>query len=731
MSHPEEKSVNTAINTPRNDLESLITGSDNSPAAIRAVLNKFASSRIFAVTDKPWDGRSMPGRDMRLLFVSDGSNQQQAMLALFTAARHTHGVTTGDHPFKNVVEVDATWALLGVAENVGVLINPNSTEALSFRIGPAVAAELKKYAEDRLRARMSWAKPAQETATYGAEKPFIAQVRDLVANNDLPGARATIEQVLAMSPADYHALQLAGEIAIEQYRNQEARDYFSAAIQVAPDRAAKAASLSGLGQALTWLGEFEAAEDVLRQAILADSGVPGPLRALAEAKAEKGEVHEAIELFRRLTVLLPQDVSLYIRIGDLLRDTGQSEEAVKLYDTALGVKPGHAPAHFNKGVALHALGRMEEAMACYRKAHEAGPWQAGFYRITSMKKFASADDPDIEHLRPRTIDNDSNNTLMRIDAHFSLAKAYDDLGDYAKAFQHLKQGNDLKRTKVEFSADEQRMTFAKIIALFTPGFMERFKERQKSAARPIFVLGMPRSGTTLLEQMLAGHPDIYGAGELSAMQTIATQTGAVWGKRGDRFPGTDEELRADFANATTRYDRLTGYLPRGERRLTDKMPQNFLFVGLMELMFDDYTVIHCRRHPVASGLSSYQHLFNENSVAFSYKLPELAEYYTLYAALMAHWHKLLPGRILDVDYEEVIADPETQIRRALSHAGLEFDPACLDYQSLDRPVYTSSNTQVRQPLYKSSIEKWKHYEPYLQPLIEGLGDLAKGWPKAE
>ena len=723
--------MNTAVNTSQNELESLITGSDNSPASIRAILNKFASSKIFAVTDRPWDGRSVPRPDMRLLMVTDGANHQQPMLALFSAGQYAHGVIAGDHPFKHVVEVDAAWALLGVAENVGILINPNTTDAPAFRIGSGVAAELKKYAEDRLRARTSRPRPAPGPANAEAEKPFVAQVRALIADDDLPGARAAIENVLAISPADYHALQLAGEIAIDQYRNHVAEAYFSAAIKVAPDRAAKAASLSGLGQALTWLGQYDAAEDVLRQAILADSRLPGPLLALAEAKAEKGEVHEAIELLRRLTALLPQDVTLYVRIADLLREIGQSEEALALYDVAIGIRPSYAPAHFNKGVALHALGRLEDAMISYRKAHEDGPWQAGFYRIASLKKFTSAEDPDIAHLEPRTADNGSNNLLTRMDAHFSLAKAYDDLGNYAKAFEHLKQGSALKRTQVDFSVDEQRNTFAKLIALFTPAFMRRFKERQKSAARPIFILGMPRSGTTLLEQMLSGHPDIYGAGELSAMHTIALEMGAVWGRRDDRFPGTDEELLADFARATAGYDRLTGHLPRGTRRLTDKMPQNFVFIGLMELMFDDYTIIHCRRHPMATAFSCYEHVFNEKSIAFSYDLGEIAEYYKFYAAMMAHWHKLLPGKILDVDYEDVISDPETQLRRVLSHAGLEFDPACLDYQALDRPVFTSSNTQVRQPLYKTSVEKWKHYEPYLQPLIEGLGDLAKGWPKAD
>jgi hypothetical protein len=161
------------------------------------------------------------------------------------------------------------------------------------------------------------------------------------------------------------------------------------------------------------------------------------------------------------------------------------------------------------------------------------------------------------------------------------------------------------------------------------------------------------------------------------------------------------------------------------------MPQNFLFIGLIDLMFEDCTIINCRRNPVASGLSGYQHVFNKENMPFSYDLGEIAEYYKLYAGLMQHWHKLLPGKILDVDYEAMVSDPEAQLRRVLDHAHLEFDPACLDFHSLDRPVYTASATQVRKPLYDTSVEKWKNYEPYLQPLIAGLGDLAKGWPKAK
>ena len=719
--------MNTVARTPQTELESLIAASDNSPAAIRAILSKLSVSRVFAVTDKPWDGRSIPRSDMRLLMVTDGENHQQPMLALFSAAQHAQINTAGDHPFKNVVEVDAAWALLGVSDNAGILINPNATDVSMFRIGPAVAAELKKYAEHRMQSFVNRPKATVAEST----KPFVTEVRELIANGDFDQARALIDKILAAAPNDNDALQFAGEIAIEERRNGDALNYFTAAINTAPNRAAAAASMSGLGQALTWLRQYDQAEKTLLQAMQLDPQIIGPLRSLAEVKVEKGEIVEAIEMFRRLTAVAPRALDLYLKIAELLVDSGQAEEALAVYDTAISLDSGHAWTHFNKAVALQALGRAEEAKTLYLKARELGPKQVGFYRLTGLKKYKSTDDPDIAAIMENTKGTDEDSLFARIDARFSLYKIYDDLGDYPQAFENLKLGNELKRSQVDFSLERQHEYFAKLIALFTPGFMGRFRERQKSSARPIFIIGMPRSGTTLMEQMLAGHKEVFGAGELSIMQIIALNMGSVWSERGDRFPGTDEELLADFARATARYDRLTQHLPRGTRRLTDKMPQNFVFAGLIDLMFDDYTIIHCRRNPIATGFSCYEHIFNKNNMPFSYDLAETAGYYKLYVALMEHWHKVMPGKILDVNYEDVVADQENQLRRVLDHCRLEFDPACLDFHTLDRPVQTASASQVRQPLYDSAVEKWKRYETQLQPLIEGLGDLAKGWPKTQ
>lgn len=719
--------MNTVARTNPIELETLIADSDNSPAAIRNILGKLTASRISVVTDHPWDGRSFPRSDMRLLFVSDGDNLQQPMLAVFSAAQHAQGSLGGDHAFKNVVEVDATWALMGVPEGAGVIINPNTPDLPMFRIGPAVAAELKKYAEHRLQSFVN--KPKTGVATNDSDKVFVSETRALLAKADFPAARAYIEKVLAAAPNDNDALQLAGQIAIEERRNGDALNYFTAAVSTAPDRAAMAASLSGLGQALTWLRQYDKAEKTLLQAIEMDPRITGPLLSLAEVKAERGEVMEAIALYRRLTTIAPGDTSLYLKIGDLLIDSGQTQEALGIYDSAIAMDNSNAWLHFSKGVALQAAGRLDDARVSYEKARELGPDQIGHYRLTALKKYKSTDDPDIAIIKEHTKGTDKDSLFTRIDAHFSLFKVYDDLGDYAQAFEHLRIGNELKRSEVNFSLERQHEQFAKIIALFTPSFLKRFHERKTSAARPIFIVGMPRSGTTLLEQMLAGHKDIYGAGELSIMQIISTELGAVWSERGDRFPGTDAELLEDFARAVAGYDRLTLHLPRGTRRVTDKMPQNFVFAGLIDLMFDDYTIINARRTPMATGFSCYEHIFNKNSMPFSYDLTELAGYYKLYAALMEHWHKVMPGKILDVNYEQVVAEPEAQLRRVLDHCGLEFDPACLDFHKVDRPVQTASASQVRQPLYKSAVERWKRYETQLQPLIEGLGDLAKGWPK--
>jgi tetratricopeptide (TPR) repeat protein len=363
-----ECTVNTVARPQQTELETLIAGSDNSPAALRGILNKLSTSRVFAVTNKPWDGRSVPRADMQLLLVSDGADQAQAMLALFSASEHARGVTDGDHAFKNVVEVDAAWAFLGVPEGAGILINPNSQEAPAFRIGSVVAAELKKYALHRLQSLID--RPAPINSDNSAAKPFVAEARELIAKNDFEAARGLIDKILVAAPNDNDALQLAGQIAIEEHRNADALNYFTAAVNTAPTRAAAAASMSGLGQALTWLRQYDQAEKTLLQAMQLDPQIMGPLRSLADMKVEKGEILEALDLYRRLTAMAPKVLGPYLKIAELLVDSGQAAEALAVYDTALTLESQNAWVHFCRAVALEALGRKEEALLGHLKARD-------------------------------------------------------------------------------------------------------------------------------------------------------------------------------------------------------------------------------------------------------------------------------------------------------------------------------------------------------------------------
>ncbi|MGH8402427.1 MAG: sulfotransferase family protein, partial [Gammaproteobacteria bacterium] len=232
--------------------------------------------------------------------------------------------------------------------------------------------------------------------------------------------------------------------------------------------------------------------------------------------------------------------------------------------------------------------------------------------------------------------------------------------------------------------------------------------------------GMPRSGSTLVEQMLAGHPQVQAGGEMPHLPVICHAVGDTWGARGSASPGSDEQVIADLTAAVHQYAQLTEHLRRCRQRFTDKLLGNYLMLGMIELMFPQASIIHTHRNPFDTCLSCYERLFT-SELNYTYDLTDLGRQYLLYEELMAHWHTALPvGRILDVEYEALVADPETGLRRILDHCGLPFDAACLKFHEVSRPVTTASAAQVRKPIYQSSAGRWRLYKNHLQPLAEAL-----------
>jgi tetratricopeptide (TPR) repeat protein len=509
---------------------------------------------------------------------------------------------------------------------------------------------------------------------------------------------------------------------------------------------------NNLGTCLRELKRVEEAEAVYRQALALAPNNPQALDNLALALKDLQRVDEAAELLRKAIDIEENDVKLYLHYSAALLDqrrlaeaTAAAERALALdpkshecanqmgriafergdlpgalgyYRRALDLKPDLADAYNNMGNVLKDLGRLPEAENAYFDSIRLDPTIAGVYlNLADLRKF-SRGDPLIVAIESLAAKPGGLSTTDRLQLDFALGKAYADLSDYDRSFDHLIKANAARRAMVAYDEASTLAFFDRIETVFSRELIGVRSGGGHPSRAPIFVIGMPRSGTTLIEQIVASHPQAQGAGELQALNDV------VLAARGDKAPYPEiietmgpTELRRIGADYLSR---LRETAPSAER-VTDKMPSNYYFVGLIHLALPNAQIIHCRRDPVDTCLSCFTKLFSAEQ-NHTYDLAELGRYYRRYEQLMAHWRRVLPeGRILDVQYEDVVADLEGEARRILAHCGLEWDARCLAFHETDRPVRTASAAQVRRPIYRSSVGRWRDYAKHLAPLLEALG----------
>jgi hypothetical protein len=324
----------------------------------------------------------------------------------------------------------------------------------------------------------------------------------------------------------------------------------------------------------------------------------------------------------------------------------------------------------------------------------------------------------MEHLAE---DSASLSVGDKIELHFALGKAYEDLGRHAEAFRQWLDGNALKRRHITYNEAITLAILDDARSVFTPELIRTSQISGQSSSVPVFIIGMPRSGTTLVEQILASHPQVVGGGELKHFSRAVE---SIRGRLGG--PTTLPDLMSnmtseDFHDLGTRYLVEIERLARGAMHITDKLPNNFIYAGLMHLALPNAPIIHTVRDPIDTCISCFSKLFADEQ-NYTYDLTELGRYYRHYQALMEHWHHVLPpGRILDVRYEDVVADLEGQARRIIAHCGLDWDPRCLTFHQTERPIRTASATQVRQPIYDSAVGRWRVHTPFLGLLLAELG----------
>jgi tetratricopeptide (TPR) repeat protein len=384
------------------------------------------------------------------------------------------------------------------------------------------------------------------------------------------------------------------------------------------------------------------------------------------------------------------------------------------------LKPDYAVAHDNRGITLTELGRFDEATIAAERAIELAPSRVrSYYNLSIVRRFASTD----PHFRTMTELAEQMALLPeeeQIDLHFALGKAFADVGDHERSFHHLFAGNALKRSQTSYDEAAVLGSLERTRAVFTADLLHRYEGFGEPSSIPVFILGMPRSGSTLVEQILASHPKVFGAGEISDFHKVMVEHGGIDGEPG-HFPGTIPWMSADRLQqlGESYVDRLKALAPVA-KRVTNKMPENFRFTGLIHSALPNAFIIHTRRDPLDTCLSCFSKLFAKD-LPYTYDLAELGRYYKAYDALMTHWSNVLPKhRMLEVQYEEVVDDLEGQARRIVAHCGLEWDERCLSFYQTKRPVRTASVTQVRQPVYNSSVGRWRPDASSLAPLLDAI-----------
>ncbi|HEX2590744.1 MAG TPA: sulfotransferase, partial [Rhizomicrobium sp.] len=410
--------------------------------------------------------------------------------------------------------------------------------------------------------------------------------------------------------------------------------------------------------------------------------------------------------------------------GRILAELGRVEESLASHRRAVELDPHSVEPSVALAVALLSRGDSAEARTVLERAQIQHPNDVRIFLALCQNGRFRKDDARFADL-DRHLENPDVLVAQKVELNFMAGKAYDDLKDYDKAFHYFSRANSLQAQNAKTASEEDQIALqTRIREIFTPEFVRSHEGVGSRSDLPIFVLGMPRSGTTLSEQVISSHPQVEGAGEVLDME-IAIKTLAKRHNINTPMPDLVTLLAPeDFRELGDIYaGRLTNRAPGG-KHVTDKLPGNFNRVGLIHLALPNAKIIHCIRNPVDCCLSIYTNHFAEH-LEHANDLYRLGRFYRRYHSLMQYWRETLPpGTFLDVKYEDTVSDLEAQARRIIAYCGLEWDPLCLDFQNNKRQVSTLSITQVRQPLYKTSVERWRPYEKYLGPLLDGLGDLA-------
>jgi len=575
----------------------------------------------------------------------------------------------------------------------------------------------------------------------------------LLKQRKINEAEKTLKRTIDLAPTFAKPHEDLGELYLSENKSEKAAKYFEKSARLDPGQVS---ALFGLAKAQLQMDKRGEAEDtcdailekepdniealrLLAQIALVDKRyliAEGLLRKIAKSAPEQSAAYhdlgrflvdrsrlsEATNLFRKAIEINPSNYSNHLALGNTLSILGLTVEALAAFEKCLELEPREPSALLGRGHLLRIQGRRDEAIASYEKCAEPQPeFGAAFWCLASLKGHRFSDE-DVSEMRHR-IEAGNLDADSEINFRFALARAYENLGDFEAAWRQYQQGNKQKRARVQYDPVDVETKHDKLIEVFTAGLLQEKISRETVSPTPIFILGVPRSGSTLIEQILASHSMVEGAGELPQIVMMS----AALGKNRSDDPAYPELLRQmnrkELASLGKTYMEQTA--PHRHEDLpyfTDKMPANFSHAGFIQLILPNAKIIDARRNPLDTCVGNYRQLFAQGKKQ-SYDLQELGEYYLQYRRMMDHWDEVMPDRILQVQYEDVVSDLESQVRRILEHCGLPWEDSCLKFFESDRAVNTASAEQVREPIYKDAVGYWKHYESHLGELLEVLAPV--------
>lgn len=529
---------------------------------------------------------------------------------------------------------------------------------------------------------------------FSTRDPRLLEPAAALCENRIAVAESLLRRHLKQFPTDAAAIRMLAEVAARLGRYGDAANLLARCLQLAPGFA-----MARYHYAIVLHRDHKDAEALaaLAPLLCAEPHNPAYRNLKAVILAGLGDYDEALKLYKSVLQEYPRQAKVWMSYGHALKTAGYREESIGAYRMSIGLMP-----------------QLGEA----------------YWSLANLKTFRFTPE-DVAKMRAQLARPDVRGE-DRFHLHFALGKALEDAEDYAGSFEHYAEGNRLRRVAVPYSADENHARMQRLKAVLTRTLFAHRNGYGHPAPDPIFIVGLPRSGSTLLEQILSSHPLVEGTMELPDLIGLARELGKPTRRGGSfRYPEVLATLSAEQCQALgARYLQQTQAQRRTSApRFIDKMPNNFAHIGLIHLILPKAKIIDARRHPMACCFSNFKQHFARGQ-HFTYDLQDIGRYYRDYVELMAHFDAVLPGRVHRVIYEQLIEDTETEVRRLLEYCGLPFDERCLRFYENDRAVRTASSEQVRQPVYRDALDHWRHYEPWLGPLREALGPVLEHYPAA-